>query len=128
MVTDGRWRLILPRTFEAQGTLKAIPPDNYLRPYLIAALEAAQPMLYDLDADPKKRPTSPISIRRLLPLFALNSMPIGCQGPTSNENLMVLRWNAFDGTVFSSSNFRGTSSQNVETTRPSLHAERDLNR
>ena len=53
-VTDGRWRLILPRTFEAEGSLKTIPPDNYLKPYLIAALNAAQPMLYDLESDPKE--------------------------------------------------------------------------
>ncbi len=53
-VTDGRWRLILPRTFEAEGSLKSIPPDNYLKPYLIAALEAAQPMLYDLESDPQE--------------------------------------------------------------------------
>ncbi len=71
-VTDGRWRLILPRTFEAQGTLKAIPPDNYLRPYLIAALEAAQPMLFDLESDPTEENNVAISIRRLLPLFARN--------------------------------------------------------
>ncbi len=51
-VTNGRWRLILPRTFEAEGSMKTIPPDNYLKPYLIAALEAAEPMLYDLESDP----------------------------------------------------------------------------
>lgn len=53
-VTDGRWRLILPRAFEAEGSLKTIPPDNYLKPYLIAALKSAQPMLYDLQSDPKE--------------------------------------------------------------------------
>ena len=53
-VTDGRWRLILPRTFDAEGSLKTIPPDAYLKPYLIAALKAAQPMLYDLESDPKE--------------------------------------------------------------------------
>jgi uncharacterized sulfatase len=53
--TDGRWRLILPRTFEAQGALKTIPPDNYLRTYLATALEAAQPMLYDLETDPQEK-------------------------------------------------------------------------
>lgn len=53
-VTDGRWRLILPRTFEAEGALKTIPPDKYLKPYLTDALKAAQPMLYDLESDPKE--------------------------------------------------------------------------
>lgn len=53
-VTDGRWRLILPRTFEAEGSLKTIPQDNYLKPYLITALKAAQPMLYDLESDPNE--------------------------------------------------------------------------
>ena len=31
----------ITRTFEAEGSLKTIPPDNYLKPYLIAALKAA---------------------------------------------------------------------------------------
>ncbi len=53
-VTDGRWRLVLPRTFEAEGALKTIPSDKYLIPYLTATLHSAQPMLYDLDADPKE--------------------------------------------------------------------------
>jgi len=53
-VTDGRWRLVLPRTFEAEGKLKTIPSDSYLKPYLIATLEAAQPMLYDLKSDPQE--------------------------------------------------------------------------
>ncbi len=51
-VTDGRWRLVLPRTFEAEGSLRSIPTDKYLRPDLRPTLEAAQPMLYDLKADP----------------------------------------------------------------------------
>lgn len=51
-VTDGRWRLILPRTFEAEGVLKTIPPDKYKHPYLLAMLESAKPMLFDLQADP----------------------------------------------------------------------------
>ena len=50
-VTDGRWRLVLPRTFEAEGALKTIPTDKYLPPYLTATLQAAQPMLYDLQTD-----------------------------------------------------------------------------
>ncbi len=53
-VTDGRWRLILPRTFEAEGVLKTIPSDKYLRPDLTATLQSAQPMLYDLQADPRE--------------------------------------------------------------------------
>ncbi|MFO0939944.1 MAG: hypothetical protein U0930_04190 [Pirellulales bacterium] len=44
----------MPRTFEATGALKDIPPDDYLKPYLIEALKAAQPMLYDLESDPKE--------------------------------------------------------------------------
>ena len=53
-VTDGRWRLIVPRTFQAEGTLKTIPSDDYLKPDLQATLQDAQPMLYDLQADPKE--------------------------------------------------------------------------
>jgi arylsulfatase A-like enzyme len=53
-VTDGRWRLILPRTFAAEGSLKSIPSDKYQVPDLIAALTAAQPLLFDLQADPKE--------------------------------------------------------------------------
>ena len=53
-VTDGRWRLIVPRTFQAEGTLKTIPRDDYLKPDLQATLQDAQPMLYDLQADPKE--------------------------------------------------------------------------
>ena len=49
-----RWRLILPRTFQAEGTLKLIPSDDYLKPDLQATLQDAQPMLYDLQADPKE--------------------------------------------------------------------------
>ncbi|MEQ1827297.1 MAG: sulfatase [Pirellula sp.] len=52
--TDGRWRLILPRTFQAEGLLKSIPSDNYLTPDLRATLQDAQPMLYDIQADPKE--------------------------------------------------------------------------
>jgi uncharacterized sulfatase len=51
-VTDGRWRLVLPRTFEAEGDLKTIPTDKYLLLYLKATLQSAEPMLYDLQADP----------------------------------------------------------------------------
>jgi arylsulfatase A-like enzyme len=54
-VTDGRWRLVLPRTFEAEGTLKTIPSDGYLKPDLKATLQTAQPMLYDLQADPNEQ-------------------------------------------------------------------------
>ncbi len=53
-VTDGHWRLVLPRTFEAEGALKTIPSDNYLTPDLKATLQTAQPMLYDLQGDPKE--------------------------------------------------------------------------
>ncbi|MCY3010118.1 MAG: sulfatase [Planctomycetota bacterium] len=53
-VTDGRWWLIIPRTFEATGPLKSIPSDKYLRPDLEATLISAQPMLYDLQADPSE--------------------------------------------------------------------------
>jgi arylsulfatase A-like enzyme len=53
-VTDGRWRLILPRTFEAEGVLKTIPPDKYEVPELDAPLKAAQPILFDLQADPNE--------------------------------------------------------------------------
>jgi uncharacterized sulfatase len=53
-VTDGRWRLVLPRTFEATGALKTIPSDKFLRPDLEATLISAQPMLYDLEADPSE--------------------------------------------------------------------------
>ena len=51
-VTDGRWRLVLPRTFEAEGALKTIPSDKYLSPALKATLQSAEPMLYDLQTDP----------------------------------------------------------------------------
>jgi arylsulfatase A-like enzyme len=51
-VTDGHWRLILPRTCEVDDSLKTIPRDSYLTPDLVATLTAAQPMLYDLSADP----------------------------------------------------------------------------
>ena len=51
-VTDGRWRLILPRTCESDAALHAIPRDNYLTPDLLATLTAATPMLFDVEADP----------------------------------------------------------------------------
>lgn len=51
-VTDGRWRLILPRTCEADVALQTVPSDSYLTPDLIATLTAAQPMLFDVQADP----------------------------------------------------------------------------
>ncbi len=51
-VTDGRWRLILPRTFAAEGALQTIPADKYQVPDLEATLKAAQPMLFDLLTDP----------------------------------------------------------------------------
>ena len=51
-VTDGRWRLVLPRTFEAEGALKTIPSDKYLSPALKATLQSAEPMLYNLQTDP----------------------------------------------------------------------------
>jgi uncharacterized sulfatase len=53
-VSDGRWRLILPRTFEAEGELKTIPSDKYLSPALKVTLESAQPILYDLTMDPNE--------------------------------------------------------------------------
>lgn len=53
-VTDGRWRLILPRTFEAEGVLKTVPTDKYQVPDLQAMLHAAQPLLYDLHNDPNE--------------------------------------------------------------------------
>lgn len=51
-VTDGQWRLILPRTCEADAALHTTPRDSYLTPDLTATLTAAQPMLYDVQADP----------------------------------------------------------------------------
>jgi uncharacterized sulfatase len=51
-VTDGRWRLIVPRTAEAAPGMKTIPPDSFLTPDLQATLRNARPMLYDLSADP----------------------------------------------------------------------------
>jgi arylsulfatase A-like enzyme len=53
-VTDGRWRLILPRTSEADEALKTIPTDRYLTPDLVTTLTAARPMLYDVQADPNE--------------------------------------------------------------------------
>lgn len=54
-VTDGRWRLILPRTCEADPSLQKIPRDNYLTADLVATLEAAEPMLFDIQADPDEQ-------------------------------------------------------------------------
>jgi arylsulfatase A-like enzyme len=53
-VTDGRWRLILPRTFQTVGRLKSIPSDSFLTPDLQATLRDALPMLYDLNSDPNE--------------------------------------------------------------------------
>jgi uncharacterized sulfatase len=53
-VTDGRWRLVLPRTFDTAGALKKIPSDKYISPDLMATLKTAQPMLFDLKTDPKE--------------------------------------------------------------------------
>jgi uncharacterized sulfatase len=53
-ITDGRWRLILPRTFQADGLLKSIPRDNYLTPDLQATLAEAKPLLFDLQSDPQE--------------------------------------------------------------------------
>lgn len=50
--TDGRWRLIVPRTYNATGALQTIPTDSYLTSDLRETLVAAQPMLFDLAADP----------------------------------------------------------------------------
>ncbi len=53
-VTDGHWRLIVPRTHEAAGPLKIIPADKYITPDLRETLVAAQPMLFDVQADPRE--------------------------------------------------------------------------
>ena len=52
--TDGRWRLIVPRTWQAAGALQTIPADSYLTPDLRETLVAAQPMLFDVEADPRE--------------------------------------------------------------------------
>lgn len=54
-VTDGRWRLIFPRTVEADQQLHSIPKDKYLTLDLIATLEAKQPLLFDLQKDPQEK-------------------------------------------------------------------------
>lgn len=51
-VTDGRWRLIVPRTGEPGEALQTIPRDRYLTPDLLDTLRAARPMLFNLQADP----------------------------------------------------------------------------
>jgi arylsulfatase A-like enzyme len=51
-VTDGRWRLIVPRTYRATGALAAIPTDGYLTADLRQTLVAGRPMLFDVAADP----------------------------------------------------------------------------
>jgi arylsulfatase A-like enzyme len=50
--TDGRWRLILPRTCETDAALHEIPTDRNLTPGLRATLTAAKPLLFDILADP----------------------------------------------------------------------------
>lgn len=50
--TDGRWRLIVPRTAEHASSLHTIPTDGYLTPDLRATLTAAKPLLFDILADP----------------------------------------------------------------------------
>jgi uncharacterized sulfatase len=50
--TDGKWELIVPRTYQATGVLATIPQDAYLGRDLRRTLVAAQPMLFDLPADP----------------------------------------------------------------------------
>jgi hypothetical protein len=50
--TDGRWRLIVPRTAEADPRFHQVPKDSYLTPDLIATLTAAKPMLFDIRSDP----------------------------------------------------------------------------
>jgi uncharacterized sulfatase len=50
-VTDGRWRLIVPRTCEGGTGLEEIPTDP-LTQDLRATLEAAKPLLFDVVADP----------------------------------------------------------------------------
>jgi arylsulfatase A-like enzyme len=50
--TDGRWRLIVPRTAEADPRFQQVPKDSYLTTDLIATLTAAKPMLFDILADP----------------------------------------------------------------------------
>jgi arylsulfatase A-like enzyme len=51
-VTDGRWRLILPRTAASGTVLPNLPRDKYLTPDLLETLTAAKPMLFDLNSDP----------------------------------------------------------------------------
>ena len=51
-ITDGRWRMILPRTGEASANMQNIPSDRFLTPELIATLEAGRPLLFDLKTDP----------------------------------------------------------------------------
>ena len=53
-VTDGRWRLIVPRTSRATGTLARIPADSYLTADLRETLVAARPLLFDVRADPRE--------------------------------------------------------------------------
>jgi arylsulfatase A-like enzyme len=50
--TDGRWRLIVPRTYQATGALARIPTDSYLTADLRQTLVAARPLLFDVRADP----------------------------------------------------------------------------
>jgi uncharacterized sulfatase len=50
--TDGRWRLIVPRTYRASGALARIPTDSYLTADLRKTLVDAEPMLFDVRADP----------------------------------------------------------------------------
>ncbi len=52
--TDGKWRLIVPRTYAATGVLKTIPKDSYLKPYLSETLSDARPLLFDIAADPRE--------------------------------------------------------------------------
>lgn len=49
---EGRWRLIVPRTYRATGVLAEIPEDTRLTPALRRTLEIAKPELYDIQADP----------------------------------------------------------------------------
>ncbi len=50
--TDGRWRLIVPRTYQAAGALATIPTDSYLTADLRQTLVAGEPLLFDVQADP----------------------------------------------------------------------------
>jgi arylsulfatase A-like enzyme len=51
-VTDGRWRLIIPRTAENAPAVHAIPTASSLTADLNATITAGKPLLFDILADP----------------------------------------------------------------------------